>query len=365
MSAQKKKNKKNSYYHILSNYCSKNQIEIQEIKDYFKYSEKGLETFLNRSIEDVHKVTAQRNLKKFFISLYAGFNIPLEEFGFNSEDILSENYRKKHQKIWSSLEFFQHLKVGNSTSGPKDNLRTSYSNTLTRYISQAEDEIWVYDYYVSDAKNDLHYREAHEGHYKSIEVQLKKNKAAIYHRLLAFPYGFAKQDEYDLEQSTISAIKMCSYFTFEHIVNCFLNFDDRFYLSIATIPYRLYSYAILDQKFILTEYLRYKSDLTPIPDLLFVNRVIEGGYLDEVRDIYLNEIKLHETNNKIEKMAFVSTTETAFKEIEEKYLETKEKVKKKEPLDFHQAQQWPVLEEKMKDITDKYNLLKRVLLRNG
>lgn len=312
---------KNTYYQTLSRYCRKEGIPMQKIRDYLGYKGNGLESFLNKNIGEGSKMQ-KRNLKLTFTCLYVAFNIPPYLFGFSIEDTLNEKYQKEHKIKWSSVEYFLHLKVGDSLSAPKADLIKNYPNTLKKYISESQSEIWVHDYYVSDAKNDKHYRESHSGHYQAIEKQMASVNTINYHRLLAFPYHPTNNPylplnnrHIDLELIVKTVVKLCSHFTFSHIVNCYKNFEDRFHLSIADIPFRLYSYAIIDHKYILSEYLRYKVDLTPVPDLLFVDRITKGGFMNELRDIYTSEIKKKESSNKISKGAFIAATRGALKDI--------------------------------------------------
>ncbi len=293
-------------YKILAEYCDDKPYSTRDLEKYLELEQGGLWSRLQmtdiRSLSKTKKV----NLKNLAIILHLGFNIPLTIFGINLNEVFTK-YSPNSLKI-SSLADFLHLSA--TKQKDKEELILSYPNTLSQYISKAKKEIWVYDYFVSEAGSEKYLREAHKKHYEAIEQQLEKHKKIEYHRLLAFPYEtiFETKESPNFFELIKMVIEKCSQLTFHHILECFFNFESRFNLSITFIPYRLYSYAIIDSDFLMLEYLKYKDGGLATPDLLFVNAIREDDNMKDVKDVYVEEISNHEEKKSlVTKYDFVSS----------------------------------------------------------
>lgn len=279
-----------TYADRLRDYCGENTQLLKDITNHLSFSNSAYSNFLKK---EVGKVTERerRNIILRAAFLYLSHNIPLEVFDVKREEVFTD-YSPRSSSLVKYLDMAKLERDGKS-------LIEEYPKALKEYISKAKEKIWIYDYFIPEASKARLFKKAHEEYYGAIERQLLENPKLKYHRLLAFTHEPNKVEIKNSIDVIRKVIRQCSDIAFKHIVKCFTNFDNRFTLSFAYIPFRLYSYAIIDEEYIISEFLRYTNKSLPKPDILFINKIEGHKDMEELQKKYINTIEDQEHHKKI------------------------------------------------------------------
>jgi len=281
-------------------------------------------------------------------SLYFGFGIPCEDL-LEKDEIFT-----KHSPKLSYLQKFAHLAYHGKRDKEKEEFVNRYVGSLEEFIKEVHQRIWVYDYLGKGRTQRpgmalSHYGEAHDKIFELIEAQLKTNPSMSYLRFLALPTPNYELPEKTYHEKLVDAFIACSPQTFSHICRCFNNYSDQTSFYIAWYPTRTYHYAILDYKYIMSEYYRYNSSRDFVPDLLFIERAtsFSGGELNELLNIYSNEmqglIEKPNRSKRIRKSDIIRAVKSADKTIEDNIKRARKKIEPLEDIDIDLANHYEVV----------------------
>ena len=282
--------KKETYDDRLRAYCGDDTQLLKAITSHLHFSNSAYSNFLKK---EVGKETPRerRNIIVRAAFLYLSHNIPLDVFSVKREEVFTEY----SPRLSSLVKFLDMTKLEKDENA----LLMEYPEALKEYVAKAKYKIWIYDYFIPEASKSGIFKKAHEAYYASIERQLLEEPKLEYHRLLAFPYEQDKEESKRKIDIIRKVVRRCSDIAFKHIVKCFSNFEDRFVLSYAYIPFRLYSYAIIDEDYIISEFMRYTNKSFPKPDILFINKIEGHKDMEQLQKKYIGAIEEQEHHKMI------------------------------------------------------------------
>lgn len=183
-----------------------------------------------------------------------------------------------------------------------------YFSELKNRIRNAKHSLYVYDYFVnnqmlfSEHDKDKYFK-GYEKYFSQI-VDKAKDKLS-YERIIGIPVNI--NDLMDFEDLGITnPYEKCSLLFsdefFNHLTESYQNFGDKFTLSIALIPSRMFSVMIVDKTYLASEYYRVKEGknqkIIMVPDIIFIDvakkesnhEILLKTYLDEFRKLKKKEV---------------------------------------------------------------------------
>lgn len=351
---------KKDAYSLVENYMNTLPREEQKefkkaLKKYFSYPRWN---DLKRRLQgaDSKGQARERHNKEMIKLLHFGFGLPYEGY-LEKEEVIT-----RYSPKTSSILEFEYLGTVGKTEKDASQYARKYVNLVSKYIEQAKDRIWVYEY-LGKGRRHLpgfvlgeHYSMAHDVLFSIVEDRLRKNPKMKYVRLLTLPISTS----YPYENSNFSekdkfrdALIECSYPVFTHICRCLKNHENQAGFYIVWIPTRIYHYGILDRKYLLTEYYRYNRDFDFNPDVLYVEKIQDD--LDSptqlLLDLYQTEIKAiiekgSPRGSQMDKADFIEAANNAIRYIEDQIPE-----KKKTELMVWKTKQ-EVMKKKIEAMTD-------------
>ena len=199
--------------------------------------------------------------------------------GLSPEDLgYSSTYFKSKYSSNSTQEFIGY----NSALSNKQNYNSffdSYFRIMRKYIlEEVTESIYLLDYVAREIGVDFkgnkdYYHKENSRYFNDLEQKLSamaaKNEEFKYTRIAQLPLECSVET---FEQGVQKLIEILSLESFQHIWKNFCsNYKAFFSLYLLIKPIRLFSWWIVDEKKILSEYSFYDIRNIPIPNLLFMN----------------------------------------------------------------------------------------------
>lgn len=161
-----------------------------------------------------------------------------------------------------------------AVSGGKDqsDYIQQFFEAINRFLLQTERSLFVCDYIAArqgiKQKAPLEqYFEQDRLYFSQIEKRLAGQQFQ-YHRIIQLPLGSAVRN---LNEALELVAEELLPDTFAHLCRCLRDHPELCHFYVVIHPFRLYTYYVVDQQTILTEYPRFDKSGVPVPDLLFVN----------------------------------------------------------------------------------------------
>ena len=201
-------------------------------------------------------------------------------------------------------------------------------------------------------------------YYSAIETQTLESTLPdfTYTLILALPIQEKSKIPESFKDTTKRAIRHMFSETFHHVVRLFKDFEKKFAFYAIPSPTRLYSYQLIDERYVITEYDKHDRSGVPSNNLLFINRVkkdtiddpikiLHHGYLKEVEEIKNEANTLHQT--KVTKESFTSA-------VYELHQDTLYHIKVLEKKRFQKTTEKFDLEKRIEDNQDNEELSKQL-----
>lgn len=183
-------------------------------------------------------------------------------------------------------------------------------------------------------------------YYHAMEKKVLEEEANgfSYTLVLALPQQSPMMRPQTFEATVREIIRQMFFETFAHVARCFYEFERAFYLYALPSPSRLYSYHLLDEKYVISEYDRLNKDGAASNNLLFVNRIkpdvaddpikfLHADYLMEINSIKNEASTFHQT--KITRNGFLLAVDEIHQEMNERIADL-EKQHQEESYHFSQ-----------------------------
>lgn len=202
----------------------------------------------------------------------------------------------KREHVESTLEYVA-LEI--SQRGFNEGALADYFNTVVPYVDKAQTEIYVLDYL--PPHNALHnlmqlqefeesarrMAEKYRRYFETLEERL--DQGISYTRVLQLPY-VEKYKRLKGRKAVIQrAVDLVFRETLEHFERIWSSEsrNSNFKLYILSVPVVPFSYMLIDEKYILAEYMRRNLDCVAFPGELFTNRADIGGefYIKHARKV--------------------------------------------------------------------------------
>lgn len=159
---------------------------------------------------------------------------------------------------------------------------TKYFLSMEKYVRLARENIVVLDYLAHhrsfNAIKDPELARSYESYFKVIEGQVIE-RGLFYTRIMQLPLGEIKALSRD--ELIYRCVELMFSETLEHIKRLYDSTCD-FQLYILGTPLRPYSYMIIDNMYLLSEYERYDRSNVSLPDHLIVDRADSGNRLQDM-----------------------------------------------------------------------------------
>ncbi len=174
----------------------------------------------------------------------------------------------------------------------------NFFNVVNTYLLNVEKRLYISDYFVKvrgiEQKDGSDYFHARDQEYFLNQEKRLEETRFTYKRIAQIPL---ESDIHTFEAATEFVLEEMFPDTFGHICRCIKKHPDLFEFYILMKPYRLNTFYMVDDKVVLTEYLRFDRSGTPIPDTLFVNKA-NPDHKEEVGSMYFDSC-LYEFNKMI------------------------------------------------------------------
>lgn len=207
----------------------------------------------------------------------------------------------------SSYEKLLSFNVDNVSESDLKTFLTSYFSIIRNELVKIKTSYVSIHYFVifesvNRKWNQENYEKEDQEYFALLEQQLSDNTTAKYTRILNLPIQFKSNNigiydsaTYKYGRKLVDAelkyvIQNMLNKPFEHVVKCFIKFQDRFELIVTKNPFRLYNTYIINENIILTEYYRYDVNGIPRFDLLFLDKRVDERY-NTLIEHHLNDVK--------------------------------------------------------------------------
>jgi len=226
---------------------------------------------------------------KYLLSIYCVTGVHPSAYGITN-DLLMGNQRldvfdsldTRFKKLAEGQSFFISFNQFKEKSAP-ENYSERYFSELKSRIKETKHSIYVYDYFVNNQllfsdRDKEKYFKGYEKYFNQITERAKEEPQLKYNRLIGVPLNI--NDLMDFEDIGIEkAFKKCfllfSEEFFDHLIDSFQSFGERFSLYMSEFPSRLFSVMILDKSYLASEYYRIKEaknqKFIMVPDIIFID----------------------------------------------------------------------------------------------
>jgi hypothetical protein len=181
---------------------------------------------------------------------------------------LNENRLQDQYNSVAAFHAFDH------SEGPQiAEFAADYFNTLSHYSTQANNELRVYQYVGKLRKHVEEYAgDQYDLLYKAIFDHWQATPELIYQRFITLPIEHAKPGQ-ALEETLKSILELQVPATVFHQAKCLRNNAPRFSLFAVSVPVRLNSFTLVDQRYAISEYDRINRYGKMTHNLMFVDKI--------------------------------------------------------------------------------------------
>lgn len=359
-----------TYYDILTERLEEiNKLRDSETQIDFEYVAKHL-GYASDTRHFKHTLKTNTTPIRVLALLHLSFNFPLNDLDIKNKIFTEFSPAPAH------LSDFLNLRIQKSNVEEVNEFKRKYPKTFLPHIQKTRANLWFYEYLASDGEGMTYYRDAHKEHYTLIENHLESHKEIDYLRILALPIEthlnlqtLGKNGKEEMTHKIKEAIKLCSFHTFEHFATCFKNYNEQFRLFVTKAPTRLYSYAIFDDRYVISEFFRYNQLQRIRPGMLFINEIVTKK-LQLLHDEYNFEMGSFITSDRslgypLRRSLFIDYADAAYNDIKRDLSIINDKLKNlsnKSPTEkFEINEEKDRLEKKLNEMEQKIMRCKEIL----
>jgi hypothetical protein len=199
------------------------------------------------------------------------FGFSPTDFGYAANAFESEHSISNDREVYS----YNYRDEGNLAYRP---YMENFFRTVNKHLLLTKNTLRISDYigkFAGIRQNehiDYYTREA-TAYFHKIETRLAATQFT-YSRIFQLPLGSKIDDARSAKQYVVETLLPS---TFAHLCRCLYHHENQCAFYIVPRPFRMYSYYLIDESTIITEYNRFDKDGVPVPDLLFVNMALAGN----------------------------------------------------------------------------------------
>ncbi|MEM6966784.1 MAG: hypothetical protein AAF573_18615 [Bacteroidota bacterium] len=296
--------------------------------------------------------------KKDFAALYGLLGVLPTDLGI--DDVHLDISKNKSLEPQNKFFCFSIWKRDNLA---EEEFIEKYFDAIITTLKKAEKKILINDFLINTSnmlsgKLKKKFFKGYENYYRALEAQTKNLK---YQRVISLPIELSKttlgteNNRIKLLEKLISILFKS---TFKHIITSFEN--AQFELYALPIPKRNFSFLLIDDQYVLSEYYRIRREGLAVPDMLFIEKVDKErkNIPEKLHYVYNRELEDSIDNKraiKISKELFAECTRNSLKQ-KEKEIRENENIPNKNAI---QIQNLESLKEERKEIAEKVNILEQ------
>ncbi len=246
-----------------------------------KFSKLQLSKDLGISYSTVHRFLEKKEFTKSELALlFLLYNIKPSVFGKSDSIFLTQVPALK-----ATLPKSKIVQINSIVKKINDNQTEykfeEYHGKVIDVLHGVNQNIRVFDYFEESypLESFKKIQDSYDLYYSKImelcEDKIQANKDFKYTRILQLPYQYSGVIRLGTSIDSVCqlAISIMNVEKFKHILSCFYRLGNNFRLRVLSSPARLYTYILVDEISLITEYFRYNKRKDAIPNILFIDTV--------------------------------------------------------------------------------------------
>jgi len=275
------KNHSSNVHHgeLLREQLQQQNIDIPEFyRDHLKDEEFN-------SITSLYNLFKKKQFSKARIALLCQIlNLSPVDFGKPANYIKPISSSRSGRLVTFNLMRYKHEKDAYERF-----LKEEFYPFLEKRIARARHSLKVLNYFTKRRVSEVQrkyqpYPKFRKLYFRRMEnhfaERLRENPHFRYKRLIQLPVN--ETPGKDFEGRVIAIVEDLFHESFEHFLHCFHRLGDNFEVYVVQMPVRLFSFFIMDDQSLITQYYRIDKRGVAIPDMLFYNEGYEAKKLVEI-----------------------------------------------------------------------------------